>query len=355
MFKEKLSPFLKAKMDALARQEGLDSPSYLGLARQYLRDDREDLPGAEASLKHYEAHLEVDQAHGPLHGLERLYRRTMVIEPTLACAAHCRYCLRSNYPKHTLSEEQVVEVAKYCGHEDNRTVNEVLITGGDPLLIPRRLHFLVEALLEHAPNIKIFRIATRLVTQDPGKIDEQVFKVFKDKPGVRLELATQINHPAEFFPESRELFAKFRQLGVKVYSQNVLLKGVNDDPATLAELYDLMRQNDIEPHYLFHCIPLKGIGHLRTSVDKGLTLIKDLVAGGMVSGRAKPILAAMTDIGKIVFYEGTIRERKDGWLLLHSHYRLADRMAWNPSWRLPPNAQVDEDGYLQVWYLDGGH
>lgn len=114
-----------------------------------------------------------------------------------------------------------------------------------------------------------------------------------------------------------------------------------------------MRMNNIEPHYLFHCIPMMGIHHLRTSVAMGLDLIKKLVHSGRISGRAKPMFAAMTDIGKITFYDGVILDRKDGKILLQSNYRLTDRMAWNPSWQMPKTAEIDEKGFLRVWYVDG--
>jgi lysine 2,3-aminomutase len=65
------------------------------------------------------------------------------------------------------------------------------------------------------------------------------------------------------------------------------------------------------------------------------------------------MFAAMTDIGKIIFYDGVILERKDNHCLLQSNYKLEDRLAWNPSWEMPDNAEVDDNGYLRVWYLDG--
>ncbi|MBI2877155.1 MAG: hypothetical protein HYY20_09765 [Candidatus Tectomicrobia bacterium] len=353
-FPERISPFLRRKLDSLRREQGEDSPPYRGLALQYVKDEREDQEGWEENLKHYEAQLEVKDPGGKLPGLERLYRRTLVIELTLACAAHCRHCLRKNYPLHTLSEAQLVEVARHCGAPEHRgSLNEILITGGDPLTVPGRLHFFIEALREYAPNIQTIRIGSRLMSQYPEKIDETVFSIFRNKPGLRFELATQINHPVEFFPEVCEVFGRFRELGVKIYAQNVLLQGVNDEIDTLVELYDRMRRHDIEPHYLFHCVPIKGIHHLRTSVSRGLQLIRELVAGGKVSGRVKPMYAAMTDIGKITFYEGVILGRRDGRLLLQSNYRVEDRMAYNPSWQIPPTAEVDESGYLRVWYLDG--
>jgi lysine 2,3-aminomutase len=353
-FPEKITRFLREKLALLQSRYGEESKEYQGLARQYVRSPVEGTASKEQGLKHYEAQVEVSEVESDLPGLERLYGKVIVVEPTLICLAHCRYCLRSNYAKHTLSEKQLIEAAKYCGSDRNReTLNEILVTGGDPLLVPQRLEVFLNALIEYAPNIKTVRIGTRIMGQDPARVDENVEGIFKNKPSLRFEVATQINHPIEFFPEVEEAFAKLLSFGVKIYSQNVLLKGVNDDIDTLVELYNKMRANNIEAHYLFHCIPLKGIGHLRTSVARGLELATQLTCSGKISGRAKPMYAAMTDIGKITFYDGVILDRRDNQLLLQSRYRLQERRAWNPSWQLPPNAEVDSDGYLRVWYVDG--
>lgn len=354
IFPEKITPFLRDKLEYLRSIYGKDSDRYKGLARQYLKSPEEGLESMEDSRKHYEAGVHVTSSEGELPGLERLYGKCLVIEPTLICLAHCRYCLRSNYNKHTLTERQLVEVAKYCGNEENAIhLNEVLITGGDPLIIPHRIEYLLNALLEHAPNIKLVRLATRITAQDPDRIDQNVIGLFKNKPSLRFELATQINHPVEFFPEVVEAFKKISELGVKIYSQNVLLKGVNDNIDTLVELYNRMRENNIEAHYLFHCVPLQGIHHMRTSVERGIKLAKELVCSGKISGRAKPMFAAMTDIGKITFYEDVIRDTENGRILLQSNYKYKDRISWNPSWHLPKSAEVDEDGYIRVWYVDG--
>jgi lysine 2,3-aminomutase len=352
-FKEKLSPFLCQKLKYLKEEFGSESRAYKGLALQYLRDKREG-QGKEFNLKHYEADVVIEEHSGDVHGLERLYKRVLVIEPTLICAANCRYCLRSNYPKHTLSEDQLVDVAKFCGAPQQRdTLCEVLITGGDPFMVPKKLSFLIESLIEYAPNIKIIRIATRLPLQYPKQVDDAIYSIFRHTTDMHFEVATQINHPVEFFPEVTMVFRKLQSLGVKIYSQNVLLKGINDDIDTLLELYDKIRLNDIEAHYLFHCIPMKGIHYLRPTIDKALRLVKELTNSGRISGRAKPMFAAMTDIGKITFYEGVILERKSDRLLLQSQYALADRLAWNTAWKLPASAEVDENGLIRVWYQDG--
>ncbi len=231
-----------------------------------------------------------------------------------------------------------------------------MITGGDPLIIPNRTLFLVEALIEHASNIKIFRIATRLPQQSPSRITNSVLRIFQKRPGLRFELATQINHPVELsFPETVEVFSRFRELSVVIYSQNVLLKGINNDVAVLTDLYDAMRDAGIEAHYLFHCIPLRGMRHMRTSVQQGLDLIKQLTCQGYISGRTKPVFAAMTDIGKIIFYEGSIlmRDTAHNRMLLQSNYSHDERSRWNQSWQLPASAEIDDLGLLRVWYPDG--
>jgi lysine 2,3-aminomutase len=273
----------------------------------------------------------------------------------MICTARCRYCLRSHYNVLTLKEEELIDIAKFCGSKGiKEEVREVLITGGDPLVIPHRLNLLVESLLEYAPNVKIVRIGTRLMTQDPDRIDNNVFEIFKNKPGIRFEIGTQINHPVEFFPESIEKFQNFEELDVRIYAQNVLLKNINDNINCLIRLYDILRNYNIEPHYLFHCVPMIGMHHFRTTVEKGLNLAKELINSGNVSGRAKPMYALMTDIGKIVPYERTILGKNDhGQILLQSAYKYEDRIKWNPNWQLPKTAEVDETGYLRVWYLDG--
>jgi lysine 2,3-aminomutase len=356
-FKEKISPFLLQKLSWLAEKFGPNSYEYQGLARQYLKTDLEVSETAENNVKHWEADVanrEISDYN--LLGIERLYRRTLVIDLTLACAAHCRYCLRGLYTPHTMDQDEIIKVAKYCGNPELRDdLNEVLITGGDPFLIPNRLNFLIESLMRYAPNILIMRIATRLPQHDPNRVGNSTLEIFKNKSGIKFEIATQTNHPIEFFPEVRECFSRIMEFVPAVYSQNVLLKGVNDNLDILIELYDTMRFLGIEPHYLFHAVPLRGTHHFRTSVEKGLNLAKAISSSGVFSGRAKPQYAAMTDIGKITFYEGTIlkKDEQNNRLLLQSHYKLEDRLKWNPSWQLTRTAKVNEKGYLQVWYLDG--
>ncbi len=357
-FPEKVSKFLKEKIDSVAVTYGMDSQEYRALALQYLKHPEEGQKSEENNNRHWEADLQVDTVDENtliLHGMERLYNKSIVVEPTMICSAHCRYCLRGNYDIFTLSEEELLNIAKYCGTVGAHSgLEEILITGGDPLIVPQRLDYFIESLIEHASNIKIIRIATRLITHDPGRIGDSFYNILRKKSDeLRFEVATQINHAVELFPETIEVIRKIKELGAAIYSQNVLLKGVNDDIESLITLYNAMRKYDIEPHYLFHCVPMKGMHHFRTSVEKGLYLVKEMVNSGRMSGRSKPMYALMTDVGKVTLYEGTIIGKKDGHLELKTNYSYEDRMKWNPSWKLPSTAYVDDSGNIVIRYLDG--
>lgn len=354
-FPEKISPFLKKKMNELSEKFGLQSSEYKALYYQFVKQEAEDVIEAESNNRHWEADLDVDN-QGTVKGVERLYTQSAVIEPTMVCASHCRYCLRANYQMFTLSEEELMKIARYCGSDIVRdTLSEVLITGGDPFVVPKRLKYLVDAIIHYAPNIKRIRIATRLPLHDPNRVDNDIYEIFKSNADkVRFEVATQINHAVELFPETRIIFKKFHDIGVNVYSQNVLIKGVNDNIKALTELYQTMRELNIEAHYLFHSVPMRGMHHLRTSVQRGIDLALQLTNSGKISGRAKPMYALMTDVGKVTLYQGTILEKtKDNYLVLKTSYNYSDRMKLNPQWILPKTASVTDDGFLIVKYLDG--
>ena len=355
-FLELITPFLRRKMSELEQQYGMGSQEWRSIALQYVKNPLEAAVSPQERRRHYESEITI-QFHGkPLAGVERLYRRTVLLEPTTVCAAHCRWCLRGQYPVKTLSEDEIVRAAHYFGEaEECAEVDEVLITGGDPLMSPKLLRVAFEALHDHAPNIRTIRIGTRVPFQDPERINDDMLSVLTSLPGYRIEIGVNVNHPIEFWPEARDAIARLRSTGATLYNQHPLLKGVNDDLATLAELYALMRETGIEAHYLFHAIPMQGMRHHRTTVQKGADLVSRLSASGEFSGRAKPHYCLMTDIGKIVLYEGTIIARRpsDNTLLLRSGYRLEDRMRWNPSWRVPSSVEIDDEGYMCVWYRDG--
>jgi lysine 2,3-aminomutase len=354
VFKELITPFLRRKMDELRAGYGEDSPEYNAIARQYVKSDLENaVDSTRQRRRHYEAEVRITHKGRELKGVERLYRRTVLLEPTTACAAHCRWCLRGQYDIMALSSQDVLANLEYFASLED--VSEILITGGEPLVAVPQLEFVLDNIEKLVPQIEIVRIGARLLTQAPEKLTDHLLSVLSRKRRYRVEIGVHIAHPVEFWDETIEKIRLLREAGIRLYNQHPLLKGVNDNEQALIGLYDLMRKHDVESHYMFHCIPMQGMDHHRTRVERGLELVSALTAGGHFSGRSKPIYTAMTDIGKISLFQGSIVKRSDDGesILLRSSYRYEDRKSWNPSWEKPEWCEVDDAGYLSVWYPDG--
>jgi lysine 2,3-aminomutase len=355
-FKELISPFLRGKIAEAKKQCGTHSRQYRALTSQYVASSKEQRVQPWERRRHYEAEVNLEFEGKPIVGIERLYRRTILIEPSTVCAAHCRWCLRGQYPTGAMQRDDIVLAARYIGSPEQRNdIDEVLITGGDPLMTVPLLRFTFEQLAQHAPNVQTVRIGTRVPFQAPERVNDALLELLSDFDGMRIELGLHINHPVEFWPESVESINRLRNVGVRMYNQNPLLKGVNDDLATLIELCSLLRAHQIEAHYLFHAIPMQGMHHHRTSVAKGLELARAISACGEFSGRAKPKYAVLSDIGKIVLYHDTIVDNRphDNSLLLRSGFRLSDRLKWNPGWKVPDSVVIDNSGTMMTWYQDG--
>ena len=350
-FREIVSPFLKSKIEDLKKSYGIDSKEYFAVASQYLKSKKENYSSNIERTRHYESNVELNYQGHPLVGVERLYKPTILIEPTTVCAAHCRWCLRGQYPIQTMKKDQIIRATKYMSSKENKKdLFEVLITGGDPLMSLPLLKYTLEQIENNAPNISIIRIGTRVPFQDPERINDSMLELFSSFKKFRF-----VNHPLEFWDESIDSIKRLQSIGFKIYNQNPLLKGVNDDFATLVELYKKLRENDIEAHYLFHAIPMVGTSHHRTSLKTGYDLTRRLSSCGLFSGRSKPKYAVLSDIGKIVIYEDTIIKKRseDNSLLLNSGFNYNERKMWNPSWRKPQSVEIAEDGTMYTWYLDG--
>jgi lysine 2,3-aminomutase len=328
-------------------QEGPQSSAYKGIYNQYFKIPKEAI-GEATNRRHFEAELSSDVPRG----VERFYRRVCVVALLTACAAECVYCTRGYYDRFAQTSEQLMDIVRYLAADPY--LREVLITGGDPLVSPKKLKQLLELVVEHAPNIQIARIGSRVPVQDPESLDLGLLEYIDQLRGrLRVELALHVNHPFELQRESRAAIKALRKAGVHVYSTNVLLRDVNDNRATLLELYDELRYLDVTPLYLFHALPIKGTDSFRTSVRKGLDLVGELSASGVVSGRAKPQFTIMTDVGKVVVYHDSLVGRDGRHLIVKTSYRAQERRQWNKDYVVPDSAFENPDGTLTVRYLDG--
>lgn len=348
-FKVVISKYLQGKLDELKSKYGESSWEYQSIAKQYLFNPLEDDDHKDKNAKHYEANIGIPN-------MERLYKHHGCVELNFSCSAHCRFCLRSNYNGFVIKDAEMDACVKVM-KENN--FDEILLTGGDPFLSPKILRTFINKILIEVPTMKHIRIATRTFTQNPSLVNNNILEILKyakdAKYGVDVEVATQIGSPVELrWKETQEAFRRVLDLGIPVYSQNVFMKGINDEPAHLIELYERMRQIGITPHYLFLCCSITHIYHFRTSIKKYVDCYEELVNSGQVTGRSKPILALMTGIGKITLTPFNVIEYKEGeYIKIRSKYKLEDRLKYNPNYKLPEDAWVDENGYLCIKYLDG--
>ena len=354
-FRELVSPFLRSKIAEMEERYGADDPKLQAITRLYLRDPLEDIIYPKERRRHYESEVNLQIDGQIVAGVERLYKRTVLIEPTTVCAAHCRWCLRGQYPIKTMTGDEIAVATKFIGSPDLRDdVNEVLITGGDPLMSQPLLALTLSEIRRNAPNIRTVRIGTRVIFQEPKKINSNLLDILARYPDFNFEFGVNVNHPIEFWPECIEAIHRLQDNGVRFYNQHPLLRGVNDDLDTLIELYDLLREHEIEAHYIFHAIPLRGMNHHRTSLREGAKLAGKLSSCGHFSGRAKPRYAVLSDIGKIVIYDGVILDYResDNAFLLQSAFKLEDRQKWVPGWQLPESVDIDNEGFMRTWYKD---
>ncbi len=200
----------------------------------------------------------------------------VVLLVTGRCAMRCRFCFRkrtwtSGMELDDLPEAELTAAVEYLRRTP--TVREVLISGGDPLMLPfERLRHMVDA-IAGVESIEIIRIASRVPAVWPQRIDTVLCDYLQGVPG--LWVATHFNHPRELTAEAEAACGRLVKAGVPVINQTVLLKGVNDDAATLETLFRRLVALRVKPHYLFHVDPVRGVRHFATGVEKGLEILRE--------------------------------------------------------------------------------
>ena len=228
-----------------------------------------------------------DEAHSPVAGVVHRYPDRVLLKLTHSCAVYCRFCFRREVVgpegQGTLSPAELDAALDYiAGRPD---IWEVILTGGDPLVLsPRRLR---EAMVRLAaiPHVKIVRIHSRVPAVAPERITEGLIEALK-AGGQTVWVALHANHPREMTPAARAACARIIDAGLPMVSQTVLLKGVNDDPETLGALMRAFVETRIKPYYLHQGDLAPGTAHLRTSIEDGQAVMRAL--RGAVSGLAQP-------------------------------------------------------------------
>jgi lysine 2,3-aminomutase len=227
-----------------------------------------------------------DHAHSPVEGIVHRYPDRVLVKLVNVCAVYCRFCFRREMVgpgRQALSPGQLDAALAYV--KAHPEIWEVILTGGDPLVLSvRRLADVIKriAAIDH---VKIIRIHTRLPVVAPEKITPSLVRALK-APGATTYVALHANHPRELTPAVRAACARMADAGIPMVSQSVLLRGVNDDAATLEALMRAFVECRIKPYYLHHADLAPGTSHFRTTIAQGQALMRAL--RGRVSGLAQP-------------------------------------------------------------------
>jgi lysine 2,3-aminomutase len=252
------------------------------IARQFVPD------AAELEHQPHELNDPIgDDAHSPVEGIVHRYPDRVLLKLTHVCAVYCRFCFRREMvgpdKPNALSPAALAAALDYIRAQP--AIWEVILTGGDPLVLSaRRLRAVMKALgaIEH---VKVVRIHTRLPIADPARITPELVRALKIK-GKPTYVAVHVNHARELTPKARESIARMADAGIPLLAQTVLLSGVNDNEDALAELMRALVECRIKPYYLHHADLAPGTAHLRTDIATGQELMRAL--RGHLSGLCQP-------------------------------------------------------------------
>src|SRR6185369_16190670 len=227
-----------------------------------------------------------DDVHSPVEGIVHRYPDRVLLKLTHVCAVYCRFCFRREMvgpdKPNALSAKALAAALEYI--RAHHEIWEVILTGGDPLVLsPRRLRAVMTA-LAGIDHVKVVRVHTRVPVAEPKRITPELVRALKVK-GKPTYVALHVNHARELTSEARSACARLADAGFPLLAQSVLLAGVNDTSEALAALMRACVECRIKPYYLHHADLAPGTSHFRTSIPEGQALIRAL--RGRVSGLAQ--------------------------------------------------------------------
>jgi len=250
---------------------------------------RQFVPGAAELDRHAEESDDPigDDAHSPIEGIVHRYPDRVLLKPVHVCAAYCRFCFRRERVgpgvASTLSDAALDAALGYIAA--HREIWEVILTGGDPLVLSaRRLKALVERLAA-IDHVAVIRVHTRVPCVAPERITRALVRALKAN-GKATYVVLHANHPRELTAAACAACARIIDAGIPMLSQTVLLRGVNDDAETLGALMRALVESRVKPYYLHHGDLAPGTAHLRTGIHAGRDLMRAL--RGRYSGLCQP-------------------------------------------------------------------
>lgn len=230
--------------------------------------------------------LEEDK-DSPVPGLTHRYPDRVLLVTTPNCSMYCRYCTRKRatltrggWEGVSADDERMIEYVR-----EHSEIRDVIVSGGDPLTLPMgKLRYYLEN-LKAIDHVDVIRIGTRVPVTLPQRLYDNELLDLLESIG-KIYIQTHFNHPREITPEAARVCRALLRAGMPINNHSVLLRGVNDNLQTMRELLRGLLRIKVRPYYLFHCDPVIGAGHFRTSIWTGMQIMEGL--RGHLSGIGIP-------------------------------------------------------------------
>jgi lysine 2,3-aminomutase len=276
----------------------------------------------------------------PVPGLTHRYPDRALLVTTHVCTMYCRFCTRKRatmkrggWDAVSRNDRRMVEYV--AAHPE---IRDVIVSGGDPLTLPpEKLEFFLESLAE-IDHVDVIRVGTRVPVTLPQRIDDDLVRLLGASDKVWIQ--THFNHAREVTPEAERVCRMLRMAGLPINNHAVLMRGVNDSLADQRELCRALLRIKVRPYYLFHCDPVTGAGHFRTSVWKGIEIIEGL--RGHMSGLGIPtyVVDAPRGGGKVPLMPNYLVSAADDAVVLRNYEGMLIR--YNPTGEGTPTGPVVE-------------
>ncbi len=265
-----------------------------------------------------------EEADSPVPNITHRYpdRALFLVSPV--CASYCRFCTR----RRKVGDPEKIPMSQFESAfaylAEHTQIRDVILSGGDPLMLSDRRLDMILARLRTIPHIQIVRIGTRIPCHLPERITPELCAVLARHHPIYIN--THFNHPDELTPAAVAGLARLANAGVPLGCQTVLLRGVNDDVAVMRELMQRLLVARVRPYYIFMCDNIAGVEHFKTNVEKGLEIVEGL--RGWTSGLAVPhfVIDAPGGGGKIPLLPEYIEEITDEQVVMRN-YR-GERFVW---------------------------
>ncbi len=258
-----------------------------------------------------------EDADSPVPNLTHRYPDRVLFLVSPVCASYCRFCTR----RRKVGDPEKIPLNQFDSAfaylREHTEVRDVILSGGDPFLLSdRRIEFFLKTLRE-IPHIEIIRIHTRVPSHLPQRVTNELVQMIRQYHPVYVNV--HFNDPAELTPDAETALARLADAGIPLGCQTVLLKGVNDDPAVMKVLMQKLLKNRVRPYYIYQADVVAGGEHFRTSIEKGIEIIRAI--RGWTSGLGVPhfVIDAPGGGGKIPILPEYVQSITDREVVLRNY------------------------------------